>query len=193
MTGTIAPVRPDRGAARDSVSPGASADVFAPPLEPSPSLCVLMERWAAETPDRTFLAERSGAPAGEPWRTLRYGEARTRARGVAQALLDRGLEPERPILILAENGIDHAVVMLGAMLAGVPVAPVSTAYARLSRDFAKLRYVVDMVRPQLVYVDDPARYGDALRAVDLGDAEVVTSRPSPDFRATPLSDLESKH
>ncbi|HKH97035.1 MAG TPA: hypothetical protein VKA39_10985, partial [Beijerinckiaceae bacterium] len=96
MTGTIAPVRPDRGAARDSVSPGASADIFAPPLvdvehrpdgsmvlrsptplqEPAPSLCVLLERWAAQTPDRTFLAERAGAPAGEPWRTLTYGEAR---------------------------------------------------------------------------------------------------------------------
>jgi feruloyl-CoA synthase len=207
MTGTIAPVRPDRGAACDPVRTGAA--IFAPALvdvqrradgsmvlrspvplsDPAPSLCVMLERWAAEAPDRTFLAERAGAP-GAAWRTLTYGEARARARGVAQALLDRRLDAERPILILAENGIDHAVVMLGAMLAGIPVAPVSTAYARLSRDFAKLRYVVDMVRPQLVYVDDPARYGDALSAVGFGAAEVVTSRPSPEFAATALSDLE---
>src|SRR5687768_5228638 len=121
MTGTIAPVRPDRGAARDAVNAG--AEIFAPPLvdverradgamvlrspvplrEPAASLCVLLDRWAREAPDRTFLAERAGAPAGVDWRTLTYREARARARGVAQALLDRRLDPERPILILAEN------------------------------------------------------------------------------------------
>ena len=194
-----------------AATPGADAasDIFAPPLvaverladggmvlrspvplaEPARSLCVMLERWAREAPERAFLAERAGARPGEDWRTMSYGDAHAQARALAQALIDRGLDPQRPILVLAENGIDHALVMLGAMLAGVPVAPVSTAYARLSRDFAKLRYVAETVRPQLVYLDDPARYADALRAVSFAGAEVVASRPSAEFAATPLEAL----
>lgn len=207
MSATIAPARP--AAAAQKAASRAAYDIFAPPLvdverrpegamilrspvplqEPPRSLCVMLARWAGEAPERTFLAERAGAPSGQDWRTLTYGDADAKARAIAQALIDRKLDPARPILILAENGTDHALVMLGAMLAGIPVAPVSTAYARLSRDFAKLRFVVEMVRPQLVYLDDPARYADALRAVDLGGAEVVTSAASPEFATTKLSEL----
>ena len=38
-----------------------------------------LARWAAECPDRTFLAERT--PAG-PWRRLSYGEAYVQARAI---------------------------------------------------------------------------------------------------------------
>jgi feruloyl-CoA synthase len=198
--------------ARPETAPAARArdgDIFAPPLvdlerradgamilrSPAPlrtlpsSLCVLLERWAHDAPERVFLAERAEAPAGADWRTLTYRDAHARARSVAQALSDRKLDAARPILILAENGIDHALMMLGAMLAGIPVAPVSTAYARLSRDFAKLAYVAGMIRPQLVYVDDPARYRDALRAVTFPGAEMVTSRPSSDFAGTAFAEI----
>ncbi|HEX8164523.1 MAG TPA: feruloyl-CoA synthase [Beijerinckiaceae bacterium] len=179
-------------------APPASRPLFAPPLiaverlagggmvlrspvplnEPPRALSVWLERWAAEAPQRVFLAERAGAPAGQGWRTLTFGEALGQVRSVAQALLHRKLEPERPILILSENGIDHALVALAGMHVGVPVAPVSTAYARLSKDFAKLRHIVGLIEPELVYMDDPARYGDAVTAVDWRGAEIVASRPS---------------
>ena len=107
------------------------------------SIGVLLERWAAAEPDRLFIAER--APAGG-WRHLTYEQAAQAANAVGQALLDRGLGPGRPLMILAENGIDHAAMMLGAMHVGVPVVPVSTAYARLSQDFGKLRYIFDLRR-----------------------------------------------
>src|SRR5260370_15766153 len=110
-----------------------------------------LERWARQTPSRTFLGERDRSGS---WRKLSYGEAQEAARAIGQALLDRGLGPQRPVMILSDNGIDHALLALGAMHAGVPVAPVSTAYSRLSQDFARLRYVRDLVAPRLIFAHD---------------------------------------
>ena len=97
---------------------------------------------------------------------------------MGQALLDRGLGPGRPLMILAENGIDHAAMMLGAMHVGVPVVPVSTAYARLSQDFGKLRYIFDLVEPGLIYVDEADRYAKALETIGATRLEIVASKGS---------------
>src|SRR5690242_8574268 len=138
------------------------------PLQPyARSIGEWLERWARQAPERTFLAERDGSGG---WRRLGYGEAWRGARAIGQALLQRGLGPERPVMILSDNGIDHALLALGAMQAGVPVAPVSTAYSRLSQDFAKLRYVRDLVSPGLIFADDGALYGRAVAALGLRDA-----------------------
>jgi len=117
--------------------------------------------WAGQAPDRVFLAER----AGDAWRRLTYREALDAVRRVGQALLDRGLDATRPIAILSENGIDHALAALGAMHVGVPAAPVSPAYSLMSTDFGKLKHIFDLVRPGLVYCNDPARFAPALDAV----------------------------
>src|SRR3954454_12846771 len=91
-------------------------------LEPyEPSLGVLLRRWARERPEHVFLAEREGDGG---WLELTWGEADRRASSIAQALLDRGLGPQRPLLILSGNAIDHALLTLGGFLAGVPVVPV---------------------------------------------------------------------
>ena len=95
--------------------------------------------WAAAAPERTFLAERSG----DGWRKLGYGETLDAARRIGQALLERGLGPEHPVAILSDNGIDHALLALGAMHVGVPVAPVSPAYSLMSKDFAKLKQIFE--------------------------------------------------
>jgi feruloyl-CoA synthase len=134
---------------------------------------VLLERWAVAAPDRVFLAERETSGA---WRHLTYEAAARASNAVGQALLDRGLGPDRPLMILAENGIDHGIMMLGAMHVGVPVVPVSTAYARLSQDFGKLRYIFGLVEPGLIYVDDPERYAEALKAIGATRIEIVASR-----------------
>jgi feruloyl-CoA synthase len=118
-------------------------------------------RRAGEVPDRVFLAER----AGEAWRKLTYGDALAAVRRVGQALLDRGLDATRPVAILSENGIDHALAALGAMHVGVPAVPISPAYSLMSKDFGKLKAIFDLVRPGLVYCSDPARFAAALDAV----------------------------
>ena len=130
-------------------------------------------RWAREAPERTFLAERRG----EGWRKVGYREALALARRAGQGLLDRGLDASRPVVILSDNSIDHALLALGAMHVGVPVAPVSPAYSLMSKDFAKLRGIFDLLRPGLVWTADPAAFAPALAAVGAS--------------ATPLAELLS--
>ncbi|HEY2746939.1 MAG TPA: AMP-binding protein, partial [Polyangia bacterium] len=142
-----------------------------------PSLTARLGQWAERAPERLFLAER--APDGG-WRRLTYGEAWTAARGLAGALLDAGLGPTRPLAILSGNSIDHALVTLAAMYAGVPVAPISTAYSLMSRDFQRLRAVFAELAPAAVFVDDRARFAAALEAVH---GRVTTPSALPDVLA----------
>ncbi len=151
------------------------------------SLGRLLESWAGRAPDRAFLVQRD---ASGGWRRVGYREALASARAIGQALLDRGLGPERPVMILSDNGIEHALLALGAMHVGVPVAPVSTAYSRLSQDFAKLRYIHELVVPGLVFADDGERYAAAIAALRLGEAElVVIANPPKGVAATAFAAL----
>src|SRR5438045_9564443 len=97
-------------------------------------------QWSDREPTRTFLAERKG----EGWRKLSYRETYGAVRRIAQALLDGGLGPERPVAILSDNSVDHALLALGAMHVGIPVTPISPAYSLMSQDFAKLKHLVQL-------------------------------------------------
>jgi feruloyl-CoA synthase len=127
------------------------------------------DHWAAHAPERVFLAQRG--PDGA-WLRLTYAQARSRARRIAQALIDRGLSAERPVAVLSGNDFEHALIQLGALYAGVAYAPVSPAYSLLSKDFGKLRYAVDLVTPGLVYASDRAAFQAAVHAT-LSGVEVL--------------------
>jgi feruloyl-CoA synthase len=129
-----------------------------------------LAKWAQQSPERTFLAERQG----DGWRKLSYAQALDGARRVGEALLERGLGPGKPLAILSDNSIDHGLLALGAMHAGVPVAPISPAYSLMSKDFAKLKAIFELLRPGLVWADDPRRFAAALGAVG---AEAVPLAP----------------
>lgn len=131
--------------------------------------------WVEEAPDRTFMARRVRHADGSTgdWHKLTYREAHAAARSIGQALLDRGLGPDRPVAILCENSLEHALIALGCLLVGVPHTPVSPAYATISQDYDKLRHVLDTLTPGMVYIPDAARYGKAVRAVVPADVEVV--------------------
>jgi feruloyl-CoA synthase len=147
------------------------------PLEPyEASLGVLLRRWAEDAPDRTFLAERG---ADGEWEPVTWAEANARASAIAQALLDRGLGPDRMLMILSGNSVDHALLTLAGFLAGVPVVPVSPAYSLMSTDFGKVRHIADLVKPGLVFAQGDA-FQKVLQTVDVGGAEVVTELPSAD-------------
>ena len=158
------------------------------PLEPyEEHLGVMLRRWAKEAPFRTFLGERGDDGA---WRSLSYGYAGRLADSIAQALLDRGLGPERPIMILSGNSISHALIMLGGMIAGVPVAPVSVAYSLLSSDHAALKAIFAQVRPALVYTEDGTMFSRALNALDLSGVEIVIKEGEVEgIPTTPFSSL----
>jgi feruloyl-CoA synthase len=135
-----------------------------------------LDYWAQTTPDRVFMGQREtrGNTTGN-WRTLTYAQFRSAARNVAQALLHRNLSSERPIAILSGNDLEHAVLGFAAYYAGIPYAPISTAYSLVSSDFGKLRYIFDLLTPGLVFVNDAAPFRKALDAVMPRDAELVTS------------------
>jgi feruloyl-CoA synthase len=137
-----------------------------------PSLARMFRAAVELAPDRVFLAERSG----EGWRRLTYGECRATVDALAAALIERGLSPERPLMILSGNGIDHALMMLAAYTAGVPAAPVSVAYSLQSQDHAKLAHIGALLTPGLVYVADTAPFAAALASLDLGGVEIVAGR-----------------
>jgi feruloyl-CoA synthase len=146
-----------------------------------------LEQWARAAPERAFMAKRD--PAGA-WRSVSYGETLARVRRLGQALLDRGLSEERPLAVLSENDLEHALLGIAALHVGVPYAPISPAYSLISTDFAKLRHVLELLTPGLVFAADGARYGRAIAAAVPRDIElVVTDQPPADRPATAYADL----
>ena len=150
------------------------------PHELKPRAANLIEplrRWAEERPDQTWLGKRKAPAAGEkygPWELLSYKDANSKVNAIAQALLDRGLDQTKPVMILSANSLEHALLTYGAILAGVPVAPVSPSYSLISSDFDKLKYVVNLVEPKLIFVQESAPFAKALAALDLDGVEVVS-------------------
>jgi feruloyl-CoA synthase len=145
-----------------------------------------LDGWARHAPDRTFLAQRG---ADGDWRTLTYAEAWRRVRRIAQGLLDRGLSAERPVVILSGNGIEHALLALGCLYAGVLYTPVSPAYSLQSKDHAALGRIFALLEPALVFAADGEAFARALAAVRTG-AELVVCGDGGARRATPFAELE---
>jgi feruloyl-CoA synthase len=132
------------------------------PLDAYPAaLTDRFAHWAQATPTRTWLARRNAAGA---WQELSYGAAWPMLLALGESLLALGLDAERPLLILSENDLQHGLLAVAALHAGIPFAAVSPAYALVSRDFAKLRHVVDLLTPGLVFTADATRFEAAIRA-----------------------------
>jgi feruloyl-CoA synthase len=117
-------------------------------------------KWAAAAPQRIFLAERSA----DNWRHVTYIDALAAVRRIAGSLLARGLTSSTPVAILSDNSVNHALLALGAMHAGIPVAPISPAYSLQSRDHLKLANILALLKPGLVFAEDAARFAAALAA-----------------------------
>ena len=150
-----------------------------------------LEHWAERTPDQTFLARRG---ADGEWQRVTYGQALPRMRAIAQALVDRGLSSDRPVAILSGNSIEHALLALGAMYAGVLYAPIAPAYSLSVTDFSALSNLWARFRPALVFADDGARFANALQAMPLSGVEVITADTFADLERTQIKpSLEQAH
>jgi len=144
-----------------------------------------LRHWAEQAPERTMFARRVKQADGSlgDWRHISYQEAWTTARNIAQGLIDRGLNAERPVAILSENSLEHAMLALGCMLAGVPFVPTSPPYSLISVDYDKLKHVLKTVTPALVFAQDE-RYAKAITATMGDDIEVVMASGSVPGRTT---------
>jgi len=135
-----------------------------------------LEHWAREAPGRVFLAQRDLSGG---WRTLTYADTLDRVRRVSQALLNRRLSLEHPILILSGNGIDHAILALAAMHVGVPYAPIAPAYSLQAKDYATLQQIFERLKPGLVFAAEGAAFERALAQVLPSGVELVVSTSLP--------------
>jgi feruloyl-CoA synthase len=145
--------------------------------------------WAAVAPDRVFMADRGADGA---WRTITYAQTLEKVRRIGAALLTRDLSPERPLAILSGNDLEHALLGLAANYVGIPYAPISPAYALISSDFGKLRHIVNLLTPGLVFACDGAQYARAIEAVVPPNVEVAVARhPASDRKSTLFADIEA--
>ncbi len=133
-----------------------------------------LQHWAHNKPTQTLFARRVKLADGSlgDWRHVTYAEAWATARNIAQGLINRGLNAERPVVILSENSLEHALLALGCMVAGVPFVPTSPPYSLISQDYDKLKHVLRTVTPGLVFAGD-ARYAKAIAATVSSDMEIV--------------------
>jgi feruloyl-CoA synthase len=163
------------------------------PLAPCPGrLTDRLVHWAEVAPARSFMARRERLADGRTgaWRHVTYRQALAAARSIGQALLDRGLGAERPVAILSENDLEHALLSLGCLYAGVPFCPISPACSTVSQDHARLRDALATVTPGLVFAADGARYGAAIAATVAPQVEVVLAAGAvPGREATPFERL----
>jgi feruloyl-CoA synthase len=157
-------------------------------LRPYPQkLTERLIHWANTAPDRIFIAQRDAAGG---WRTLTYAQTLAAVRSVAAALLQRDLSPERPIAILSGNDIEHALLALAAMHVGIPYAPISVPYSLMSQDFGKLKAIINILTPGLVFAAGGAVFARAIAAAVPPGAEIaVTAGPPGDRPATLFSAL----
>jgi feruloyl-CoA synthase len=131
--------------------------------------------WVNEAPQATIFAQRElleNRQRGQ-WQEIRYGQALGYARSIGQALIDRGLNVDRPVVILSDNDLEHAMLALACIYVGVPHCSVSPAYSLISNDFGKLKHIVDLLSPGLVFVASKSQFSKALSAAVASHIEVV--------------------
>ncbi|PWR24688.1 acyl-CoA synthetase [Zavarzinia aquatilis] len=156
------------------------------------NMIVPLRKWAAAEPDTLWLAQRG---PDRDWRKVTYGQGLGHVNAIAAAMLARGLGPSDAVMVLSGNSVEHALMMYGAIAAGVPVSSISQAYSLMSMDHAKLVYVFDMIRPKVIFVQNGRFFEAALTKLNLDGCEVVYVQDAPgglpatDFRdllATPI-------
>jgi feruloyl-CoA synthase len=156
-------------------------------LPPYPNnLTDRLTHWANATPERLFIADRG---VDGVWRKLSYSDTLSKVRNIGEALLRRNLGAERPLVILSGNDLEHQLLGLAAMYVGIPYAPVSPAYSLISSDFGKLRYIINLLTPGLVFASDGCSFARAIASTVPVDVERVIARNAVDDRSTPFSDL----
>ncbi|MDL9999286.1 feruloyl-CoA synthase [Variovorax sp. J22P240] len=146
-----------------------------------------LERWARETPDALALAERDDS--GEGWRQLDYRALRRAVGAVAQSLLDMGIAKHRPVVILSDNAIDHAVLMLATMHIGRTACSLSSAYSRMAKDPTRLHGILRTLDPALIYASDANVYGPALSGCDVDAVKVFSRHADTHTGALPFDPL----
>lgn len=135
-----------------------------------------LKRWAWVRPQSSFLAQRDASSGG--WRSISYEEAHQKVEALAASFAERDIGVDRPILILSGNDIDHQLVALAAMRAGVPYTPLSVAYSTRSGDLERLRTILKVLDPGMVFASQAAPFARALSIEEMRGREVIVGDDS---------------
>ena len=178
-------IRPRQGRAREALRWEHAAALAAE----ARALCALRHRMAG----RSGPIARPSACSWRSARATRGGRSPTGKRTAPCAASARrcsiaGWEPTSPSPSFRDNSVDHALLSLGAMHVGVPVAPVSPAYSLMSKDFGKLKSIFELVKPGLVFAAEPQKFGAALEAIGAKSTPVTEL-----LETNPGSTLEREH
>jgi feruloyl-CoA synthase len=130
-----------------------------------PSITAVLRKRAAQHPDRTLAAHGDA--------TLTYGEAVRKADALARAFAALGLGPDKPVMILSGNSLEHLLVSLAAYAARTPVMPISVAYSLMSSDHARIKAIAELTEPGLVFADDAGPFAGALDALAVDNVLVA--------------------
>jgi feruloyl-CoA synthase len=137
----------------------------------------LLAQRARQVPNRAIIAQRG---KDDRWETISYAALEERSSRVASFLLEASGGPHTPLLILSGNSIEHAVMMLGAMKARVPVTSVSVAYSLMDKDFSKLKLVAASTQANWVFADNAAMFAPACRAIAKEGMRFIACSHIPD-------------
>jgi feruloyl-CoA synthase len=135
-----------------------------------------IRHWAERTPDRVWMAERDEQGA---WQSVTYEQMLARIRSIGQALLDLGLNLDRPLVILSGNSTAHGLMALSAQYVGIPSAAIAPAYSAAGPDYAKLRQIAEQIQPGAVFAEDMDAFAAAMDAVFPGCPRL--GRTGPDM------------
>ena len=161
------------------------------PLEPFPlRLTERLLYWAKVSPGKIFLAQRDHSQSGEAaWTSITFKETLEKVRILGQALLNRAVSKEKPVIILSENSIEHGLLALASIHAGIPYSPISPAYSLRSDNFEKLSHIVRLLTPGLIFVQDANVYERALKSVPKGVEVISVAKPQAESSYTLFDDL----
>jgi feruloyl-CoA synthase len=146
------------------------------PLEPYPDrITDHFLHWANKDPHRVMFAQRELQADGSrgDWKKISYEQALGKARAIGEGLVKRGLNVDRPVAIVSDNDLDHAMLKLACIYVGVPYCSISSAYSLVSQDFEKLKHIIGILQPGLVFASDQTKFGKAIAAAVPATTEVV--------------------
>lgn len=120
-----------------------------------------VDYWAKRSPNTVCMRER----AADGWSEISYKEFASRVKSIATHLGTLDISAEKPLMIIAPNSINHALVAFAAMTLGVPVTPVSIAYAVYGETFGRLHNVIDIVKPGAIHFSNTNIFKNAAKSV----------------------------
>lgn len=104
---------------------------------------------AASQPHKVFLRQRCGAS----WKTITYGNFVQRVNRLVVALHARGVRRGKVVAVLAENSIEHALLMMAILGAGAAIAPMAPQL--LANHPAQAAELCRSLAVTAIAVDDP--------------------------------------